>query len=179
MEESSEHQHDDGDDMEVNGQAQEGHSGSVGPAAGRSPLLDDLSCPICMSQRRDTFVTNCGHTFCCSCLSTHLDARNTCPSCGQYLIRDHTYPNFLLSKVRRTRLIALPHACVTASYWLTGPRKQHTACSTACHLLIERACAWSYCTLPRIAIQKLTDLPPKHTHLSLGSSAIHAGMHVC
>ena len=100
MEESSEHQHDDGDDMEINGQAQEGHSGSVGPAAGLSQLLDDLSCPICMSLLRDPFVTSCGHTFCCSCLSTHLEARSTCPSCGQYLIRDNTYPNFLLSKVR-------------------------------------------------------------------------------
>ena len=122
MEESSDHQHDVGDDMEVNGQAQEGHSGSVGPAAGLSQLLDDLSCPICMSLLRDPFVTSCGHTFCCSCLSTHLEARSTCPSCGQYLIRDHTYPNFLLSKVRHMSFVThirapcLPHSFLWAAW---------------------------------------------------------------
>ena len=99
MEESSDHQHDDPDGIEVDGEAQEGHSGSVGPASGLKHLIDDLSCPICMSLLRDPFVTSCGHTFCCSCLTTHLEDRSTCPSCGQYLIKDHTYPNFLLSKV--------------------------------------------------------------------------------
>lgn len=64
-------------------------------------LVDDLSCPICMSLLRDPFVTACGHTFCCSCLTTHLNARTTCPSCAQYLIKDNTFPNFMLSKVRR------------------------------------------------------------------------------
>ena len=63
-------------------------------------LVDDLSCPICMSLLRDPFVTACGHTFCCSCLATHLNARNTCPSCAQYLIKDNTFPNFMLSKAR-------------------------------------------------------------------------------
>ena len=99
MEESSDHQQDEPDELEANGHAQEGHSGSVGPASGLSQLIDDLSCPICISLLRDPFVTSCGHTFCCSCLTTHLEERSTCPSCGQYLIKDHIYPNFLLSKV--------------------------------------------------------------------------------
>ena len=65
----------------------------------RPLLVDDLSCPICMSLPRDPFVTACGHTFCCSCLTTHLNARSTCPSCSNYLIKDNTFPNFMLSKV--------------------------------------------------------------------------------
>lgn len=99
MEESSDHQQDEPGELEANGHAQEGHSGSVGPASGLGQLIDDLSCPICISLLRDPFVTSCGHTFCCSCLTAHLEERSTCPSCGQYLIKDHIYPNFLLSKV--------------------------------------------------------------------------------
>ena len=77
------------------------------PRPTEQSLVDDLSCPICMSLLRDPFVTACGHTFCCSCLTTHLNARSTCPSCAQYLIKDSTFPNFMLSKVRHQQPEAL------------------------------------------------------------------------
>lgn len=71
-------------------------------------LVEDLSCPICMSLLRDPFVTACGHTFCCTCLTTHLNARNTCPSCATYLIKDNTFPNFILSKVKLCQAFYCP-----------------------------------------------------------------------
>jgi E3 ubiquitin-protein ligase RFWD2 len=60
---------------------------------------DDLECAICMSLLTDPFVTPCGHTFCHTCLSTHLQTGTTCPTCSSTISKTAVYPNFLLSKV--------------------------------------------------------------------------------
>ncbi|GAX77117.1 hypothetical protein CEUSTIGMA_g4563.t1 [Chlamydomonas eustigma] len=59
----------------------------------------DLQCPICVETIQDAFVTSCGHSFCYACLITHLQNRNSCPSCGTYVTHDLIYPNFLLNKI--------------------------------------------------------------------------------
>jgi len=59
----------------------------------------ELSCPICMSIMTDPFVTSCGHTFCYSCISTHLQSGKNCPSCSHFLSKDLVHPNFLLGKI--------------------------------------------------------------------------------
>lgn len=59
----------------------------------------ELSCPICMSIMTDPFVTSCGHTFCYSCISTHLQSSKNCPSCSNFLSKDLVHPNFLLGKI--------------------------------------------------------------------------------
>lgn len=67
--------------------------------------LDEISdigvgnCPICyetlrpMIYENDTFKANpnitttpCGHTFCYTCLSTHLDTKNKCPLCRKKIV---------------------------------------------------------------------------------------------
>lgn len=59
----------------------------------------DLHCPICMEMIKDAFLTMCGHNFCYGCISTHLNNKNDCPSCGHHLTTSNLYPNFLLNKV--------------------------------------------------------------------------------
>ena len=79
---------------------------------------DDLCCPICMAILTDPFVTSCGHSFCFSCITTHLQNRNSCPSCSNFLTKDHIFPNFLLNKVRSswlTRLLPLTRTEITAN----------------------------------------------------------------
>lgn len=60
---------------------------------------EELACPICIERLKDPFVTPCGHSFCYSCIITHLQNKNVCPSCTAYLTADAVYPNHLLSKV--------------------------------------------------------------------------------
>lgn len=59
----------------------------------------DLGCPICMSLIVDPFVTPCGHTFCYTCISTHLQNGKNCPDCSHYLSKELIHPNFLLSDI--------------------------------------------------------------------------------
>lgn len=60
---------------------------------------EDLRCPICHETLRDPFVTQCGHSFCFQCVSTHLGFAKSCPSCRMYLSQEQIFPNFLLSTV--------------------------------------------------------------------------------
>lgn len=62
-------------------------------------LEKDFLCPICMQTIRDAFLTACGHSFCYSCINTHLQNRQNCPCCSQYLTVEQLFPNFLLNKV--------------------------------------------------------------------------------
>ncbi|URD73711.1 E3 ubiquitin-protein ligase [Musa troglodytarum] len=59
----------------------------------------DLLCPICMGVIKDAFLTACGHSFCYMCIVTHLNNKSDCPCCGNYLTKNHLYPNFLLNKL--------------------------------------------------------------------------------
>lgn len=65
-----------------------------------SELLDkDLMCPICMQIMKDAFLTACGHSFCYMCIITHLQNKNDCPCCAQFLTSNQLFPNFVLNKV--------------------------------------------------------------------------------
>lgn len=65
----------------------------------RADVDRDFLCPICLDTMEDAFLTRCGHSFCYSCIKTHLNNRNNCPSCAQYLTIDLIVPNVLLTKV--------------------------------------------------------------------------------
>ena len=60
---------------------------------------DDFACPVCMSLFRDPFVTDCGHSFCFQCITTHLSNKKSCPCCSTYVTADKIHPNFVLHKV--------------------------------------------------------------------------------
>lgn len=60
---------------------------------------NDFACPICMSMIKDPFVTECGHSFCFQCITTHLVNKKSCPCCSIYMTADKVHPNFLLHKV--------------------------------------------------------------------------------
>ncbi|GLU18173.1 hypothetical protein SLE2022_344870 [Rubroshorea leprosula] len=59
----------------------------------------DMLCPICMQIIKDAFLTSCGHSFCYTCIMTHLQNKNDCPCCGHYLTNSRIFPNFLLNKL--------------------------------------------------------------------------------
>lgn len=63
------------------------------------PLDKDFLCPICMQVMRDAFLTSCGHSFCYSCITTHLANKLNCPCCAHFLTQDQLFPNFLLNKL--------------------------------------------------------------------------------
>ncbi|CAI5517779.1 unnamed protein product, partial [Closterium sp. Naga37s-1] len=48
---------------------------------------------------RDAFLTACGHSFCYSCITTHLHHKRNCPCCSQFLTLDQLFPNFTLNKL--------------------------------------------------------------------------------
>lgn len=74
-------------------------SESVDVARASAGVDKDFLCPICFQTMEDAFVTNCGHSFCYTCITTHLNNRSNCPSCARYLTSEHLIPNFLLSKL--------------------------------------------------------------------------------
>ncbi|CAM6088169.1 unnamed protein product [Calypogeia fissa] len=74
--------------------------GSVGGLS-KSEVDKDFLCPICIQTMKDAFLTACGHSFCYTCIMTHLNNKNNCPSCGLYLTNSQLFPNFLLNKLLR------------------------------------------------------------------------------
>lgn len=62
-------------------------------------LDKDILCPICFQTMKDAFSTACGHSFCYTCIMTHLNNKKNCPCCGQYLTNTQVFPNFLLNKL--------------------------------------------------------------------------------
>ena len=75
------------------------HLDSASDAA-RADVDKDFLCPICFQAMEDAFLTSCGHSFCYTCITTHLNSKNNCPSCARYLTTEQLIPNFLLTKVR-------------------------------------------------------------------------------
>ncbi|GLJ12981.1 hypothetical protein SUGI_0202070 [Cryptomeria japonica] len=80
------------------------------PGVKKLDLDKDFFCPICMQTIKDAFLTACGHSFCYTCIMTHLSNKNNCPCCGQYLTNNQLFPNFLLNK-----LLKKTSACQLAS----------------------------------------------------------------
>jgi E3 ubiquitin-protein ligase RFWD2 len=67
--------------------------------AGGADVDKDFLCPICFQAMEDAFLTSCGHSFCYTCITTHLNHKSNCPSCARYLTTEQLIPNFLLTKV--------------------------------------------------------------------------------
>lgn len=59
----------------------------------------DTLCPICKQLMTDAFMTACGHSFCYTCIFTHLRNKSDCPCCGCQLTCKHIFPNLLLNKL--------------------------------------------------------------------------------
>lgn len=62
---------------------------------------NDYSCPVCFELIHEAHITKCGHSFCYSCLSRALEAKSSCPKCGNVLsggICD-VFPNLALDKL--------------------------------------------------------------------------------
>ncbi|ORZ24842.1 WD40-repeat-containing domain protein [Lobosporangium transversale] len=69
------------------------------PADLLTAVSNDFHCPICLSLMKETFLTQCGHSFCYLCISQHLNERQDCPTCRAPLTRDQIFPNFLLNSI--------------------------------------------------------------------------------
>lgn len=66
-----------------------------------SPSSSDYSCPVCYELIHEAYITKCGHSFCYSCISRAIEAKSSCPKCGNLLsggIRD-IFPNLALEKL--------------------------------------------------------------------------------
>ena len=87
------------------------HKRNRGDEEDTSPIQEsDLKCPICISLLVDPFITPCGHAFCHTCVTTHLEHAHTCPACSSPLTKDRLYPSFMLSKVGHD--VSEEHICV-------------------------------------------------------------------
>ncbi|PVZ99501.1 hypothetical protein BB558_004502 [Smittium angustum] len=60
---------------------------------------DDLKCAICLHLISEAFMTSCGHSFCYSCIKTHLETKLQCPTCRAQITRNQIFPNFSLNKI--------------------------------------------------------------------------------
>lgn len=110
-------------------------SESVDVARASAGVDKDFLCPICFQTMEDAFVTNCGHSFCYTCITTHLNNRSNCPSCARYLTSEHLIPNFLLSKVSLCTSAIFKRFCLNQTYIaiLTSSRSAY-CCRESRHL---------------------------------------------
>ncbi|KAI5305861.1 hypothetical protein KEM56_003077 [Ascosphaera pollenicola] len=51
----------------------------------KSSIQDEVNCQLCFSLLMDPLTTDCGHTFCRSCLTRVVDHSNLCPFCRKEL----------------------------------------------------------------------------------------------
>ncbi|KAF9947114.1 hypothetical protein BGZ70_002864, partial [Mortierella alpina] len=51
----------------------------------RPKIQQEIECQVCFLVFEEPFTTECGHTFCKSCLITSLDHKPTCPLCRRKL----------------------------------------------------------------------------------------------
>ncbi|KAJ7562876.1 hypothetical protein O6H91_03G087500 [Diphasiastrum complanatum] len=66
---------------------------------GKLEVDKDFLCPICMQIMSVAFLAPCGHSFCYTCIMTHLNIKRNCPCCGVHLNMNQLYPNLLLNKI--------------------------------------------------------------------------------
>jgi len=52
------------------------------------PLVDHLTCPVCMGRLQHTHLTTCGHRYCESCIRECIDRLRRCPCCNAALRHD-------------------------------------------------------------------------------------------
>lgn len=101
---------------------------------------DDLLCQICLQPLVDPVDTPCGHTFCYSCLRSHLKRNLACPTDRQHLTERMIKSSNLLS---RKILDKLTVVCPNTAYCdHTMPR-----CLLERHL--KSQCPGTYVHCPR------------------------------
>lgn len=62
-------------------------------------LLQDLECPVCFDQFKDTMTTKCGHSFCKECISDCLNRKHECPSCKVEITIQDCIKNFIVDHI--------------------------------------------------------------------------------
>ncbi|XP_039250612.1 E3 ubiquitin-protein ligase COP1-like [Styela clava] len=61
-------------------------------------MNENFVCPICFNLIDEAYMTQCGHTFCYSCLKSSLEQGNKCTKCNTLIKKkDDIYPNFMLN----------------------------------------------------------------------------------
>ncbi|XP_070541795.1 E3 ubiquitin-protein ligase TRIM17-like [Ptychodera flava] len=74
-------------------------------------LLENLTCPICMSVLNDTYMTRCGHRYCKECIKECVNRRHKCPCCNadiasvKELVHDHQF-NLLIQIIKNEKSMA-------------------------------------------------------------------------
>ncbi|NP_001116679.1 tripartite motif-containing protein 10 [Sus scrofa] len=75
-------------------------------AASVSSLADEVNCPICQGTLREPVTIDCGHNFCCVCLTRYLEIPcldpgelPTCPLCKEPFRPGSFRPNWQLASV--------------------------------------------------------------------------------
>ncbi|XP_030055807.1 E3 ubiquitin-protein ligase TRIM41-like [Microcaecilia unicolor] len=65
-------------------------------------LRDEASCSICLDYFTDPVTTDCGHNFCCSCITQSWEGRDTdfpCPQCRAMSPQRNLRPNRQLANM--------------------------------------------------------------------------------
>ncbi|XP_060706884.1 zinc-binding protein A33-like isoform X2 [Hemiscyllium ocellatum] len=79
-----------------------------------------VSCPLCRGLFADPVALECGHNFCCSCITGlwEREARNSCPECGrEFPQRKLTVNRRLANLAERARKVRLEAGARGAKPW--------------------------------------------------------------
>jgi hypothetical protein len=63
----------------------------------RKPMSEDDSpphwrCLLCGKPFQSPVISRCGHMFCWSCISTHLESNSSCPICSEHVEKSNLIP---------------------------------------------------------------------------------------
>uniref|UniRef100_A0A8C5WJE8 Uncharacterized protein n=1 Tax=Leptobrachium leishanense TaxID=445787 RepID=A0A8C5WJE8_9ANUR len=96
------------------------HSTAMYAAQKRNPLLEGLSCGVCLQTLQDPVSITCGHTFCRKCITQYWQTPTSqgflCPECRKSCRRNQMTPNYQLAS-----LISHIHQEAVAPNLATGP----------------------------------------------------------
>uniref|UniRef100_A0A4W3K374 RING-type E3 ubiquitin transferase n=1 Tax=Callorhinchus milii TaxID=7868 RepID=A0A4W3K374_CALMI len=64
-------------------------------------LTEELNCPICLDFFNDPVILECGHNFCCSCITRSWEKQeiNSCPECQQVFAERNLRRNRALANI--------------------------------------------------------------------------------
>jgi len=66
---------------------------------------NDFLCPLCFEQFREPHITQCGHTFCLSCIDKFLLVKTKCPNCSVEVRRANIAPNRAIHHLMRKQAL--------------------------------------------------------------------------
>ena len=100
------------------------------------PISNSIICMMCNEIIQNaTSCFGCGHTFCEHCIKSHLESKNSCPTCHQHVIS--TAPNYLARAMINEMKVVCPNNDKETTSKEMNPSKRRKTSDDLCSSINE------------------------------------------